>query len=272
MTNEHYVYVYIDPRNLEPIYYGKGQGSRREAHLKAHGESKVKERVRKITADGAKPVIRTIACNLTEEQALLVETALIWQANGRTLNVMPGNFASKFRPQNTFHRELTGFDSHRHVYFFNVGHGPCRTWEWNVKYEYVGAGQGTIFRRAIENLHEGDIVAAYIAKRGYVGVGRVLARAVPARDFRVNGKLLINQIDPGKPRNIAKHFDDDAKCEWMAPVEWIKWVSRSKAHFEKNSGLFASRTVRASLKNQPKTVQFIEDRFGVNLFKLADEQ
>jgi len=26
---DYYVYVYIDPRNLEEFYYGKGQGARR---------------------------------------------------------------------------------------------------------------------------------------------------------------------------------------------------------------------------------------------------
>ena len=33
MRNDYYVYVYIDPRNLKSFYYGKGKGSRKEAHL-----------------------------------------------------------------------------------------------------------------------------------------------------------------------------------------------------------------------------------------------
>ena len=32
--NAYYVYVYIDPRNFEEFYYGKGKGSRKEAHQK----------------------------------------------------------------------------------------------------------------------------------------------------------------------------------------------------------------------------------------------
>jgi hypothetical protein len=31
--NNYYVYVYIDPRNLEEFYYGKGKGSRKTAHI-----------------------------------------------------------------------------------------------------------------------------------------------------------------------------------------------------------------------------------------------
>ena len=32
MSN-YYVYTYIDPRNLEEFYYGKGKGSRKSAHI-----------------------------------------------------------------------------------------------------------------------------------------------------------------------------------------------------------------------------------------------
>lgn len=63
---------------------------------------------------------------------------------------------------------------------------------------------------------------------------------------------------------------DDNKCEWMAGVKWIKNVSRRKAHFKRRIGLFAPKAVRVSLSNQPKTVAFINERFGENLFKLAD--
>jgi hypothetical protein len=30
MKNDYYVYVYIDPRNFEEFYYGKGRGNRKE--------------------------------------------------------------------------------------------------------------------------------------------------------------------------------------------------------------------------------------------------
>jgi hypothetical protein len=56
----------------------------------------------------------------------------------------------------------------------------------------------------------------------------------------------------------------------MAGVKWIKKVARQKAHFKRHIELFAPKAVRASLSNQPKTVAFINERFGGNLFKLAD--
>jgi hypothetical protein len=267
--NDYYVYVYIDPRNFEPFYYGKGRGSRKDSHTEK-GNSRKAKRIAEIRTAGKDPIIKVLASGLTDEQALLVETTLIWQADGRTLNEIAGNFQEKFRPLRSMHLEIPGFDSQRRVFFFNVGDGSCRKWEDNVKYGYVGAGQRKIFRQAIEGLREGDIVAAYLSKhgRGFVGIGRVTARAKPAREFRIGGRRLIDL--PNMPRKIAKNLKNDDKCEWMAAVDWIKWVPRRKAHFERNAGLFIPRGVRASLSKHPETVNFIEKRFKVNLFKLAD--
>jgi uncharacterized protein len=269
--SESYVYVYIDPRNFEPFYYGKGKGSRKEAHSSS-GDSRKAKRIKEIEAVGAKPIIRILARDLTEEQAFLVETAFIWQAEGRTLNEIPGKYVSKFRPYRTLHRQLPGFDSNQRIYFFNVGDGEHRTWEANVKYNYVGAGHGKRFRKEIQGLDEGNIIAAYLSHKGhgYVGVGRVITRAKPAREFRVNGRLLIDLKNI--PEGILDKLGDDDECEWMATVKWIKTVPRYKAHFQKNAKLFVARGVRASLAKQQETVAFINERFGVDLFKLADEE
>lgn len=268
---DYYVYAYIDPRDFEPFYYGKGKGSRKDVHESARSKSKLAKRIRQIKAAGEKPMVRVVARDLTEPEAFLVEAALIWQAQGKTANEASGHHsAEKFRPPLTLHRELPGFDSFRRVYFFNVGDGRCRTWENNVKYNYVGAGQGRSFRKAIEGLREGDTIAAYLSRkgRGFVGVARVRSRAKPAREFRVSGKLLIDR--PGMPEGIESNLGNDDKCEWMAAVEWIKWIPRSRAHFKKNAGLFVPRSVRASLAKHPRTVDFINSCFGLDLFKLAN--
>jgi len=169
------------------------------------------------------------------------------------------------------HLTLPDFDSQRQVYFFNVGESKNRKWENSLKYGYVGAGHGKVYRRAVQGLQEGDIIAAYISKngRGFVGVGRVTETAKPAREFRVNGKLLLDC--PGIPEGLGGHGNDDDLCEWMAPVQWIKTVSREKAHFKKKVKLYVPRLVRASLANHPKTVDFINERFDVDLYKLANE-
>lgn len=76
-AEDYYVCCYIDPRNHEVFYYGKGTGSRSRAHLLDQGKSEKATRIKQIRAAGVEPIIRIIATDLTEDQALLVETALI---------------------------------------------------------------------------------------------------------------------------------------------------------------------------------------------------
>ncbi len=275
---QYYVYVYIDPRNFEPFYYGKGCGSRQFSHLLDTKDSDKTTRINEIRNEGLEPIIRVVAKGLTEDQALLVEKTLIWSSRGLD-NVATGHFKNKFRPPNTLHRRLPDFDYPSQVHYFNVGDGKHRSWEDNVTYSYVGAGQGKAFREAIKGLHPGDILIARLNKVGYVGIGRVMSEATPARDFRVpkfaknesdRGKLL---IDLGLQTAIDDNLDDETLCEYMVAVKWIKAVGRDAGHWKKNAGLFAQRgTTRASLTNQRKTIDFVERCFGVKIEQLANEK
>ena len=69
MQSEFDVYVYIDPRNLEEFYFGKGRGSRKNAHLSDDSDTEKSIRIRAIQKQGLEPIIRVIACNLTEQFA-----------------------------------------------------------------------------------------------------------------------------------------------------------------------------------------------------------
>jgi hypothetical protein len=79
-----YVYVYIDPRNFEAFYYGKGTGSRKNVHLSDQRDSEKVKRIKAIKKEGLEPIIKVIANGLTEKEALLVEKTLIWKL-GRNL-------------------------------------------------------------------------------------------------------------------------------------------------------------------------------------------
>lgn len=68
--NDYYVYVYIDPRNLEEFYYDKGKGSRKKAHLLDVSDSEKSKRIRNIRKAGLEPTIRVIASNLTEQSTM----------------------------------------------------------------------------------------------------------------------------------------------------------------------------------------------------------
>jgi|ERR1035437_727975 hypothetical protein len=278
-SGEHfYVYVYIDPRNFERFYYGKGRGSRQFSHLLDATDSEKTTKINEIRKEGLEPIIRVVAKGLTEEQALLVEKTLIWHSRGLA-NVATGHFSGKFRPPNTLHRKLPDFDYPNQVHYFNVGDGKHRSWEDNVTYCYLGAGQGKAFRDAIRRLHPGDIVVARLNGVGYVGIGRVMSEATPARDFRVpkfatnehdRGKLL---IDLGLKTAIGDNLDDEILCEYMVAVKWINKVGRDTKYWKKNAGLFAQRgTTSASLAHQTRTIDYVQRCFGVDIEQLANEK
>ena len=138
----YYVYVYYDPRNYQMLYVGKGKGSRKNAHRPLKEGSKKEIRLHEIKKAGIKPLIRVVAANLTADQALLVEKTLIWQAGDILTNKSGGHFAENFRPRNTLHLSLPGFDTTGGVFFANVGHWPHREWDDSRKYGFLAAGYG----------------------------------------------------------------------------------------------------------------------------------
>jgi hypothetical protein len=80
-TLKWYVYLYFDPledpHNRRPFYVGKGEGNRAFAHLADTSESEKVKRIAEIRAAGKKPKIEILRYGLTEDQAFLVEAAVI---------------------------------------------------------------------------------------------------------------------------------------------------------------------------------------------------
>ena len=102
-TDAYYVYVYMDPRNYEEFYFGKGKGSRKDAHLSDSSDSEKTKRIAAIHKAGLEPIIRVIARNLSEHDALLVEKTLLWKLGRGLTNVSSGHYSENFRPHNTIH-------------------------------------------------------------------------------------------------------------------------------------------------------------------------
>jgi hypothetical protein len=263
-STQYYVYVYIDPRNFEEFYYGKGVGSRKEAHLSDEADTDKTRRIREIKEAGLSPIIRVVASNLTEHEAFLIEKTLIWKLGKLLTNKSSGYFAEKFRPHNTYHKHLPGFDYQNGIYYVNVGQGAHRAWADCQKYGFLSAGHGPRFRDQIKGLQPGDVVVAYLKNKGYVGVGRVLLPAVPVGEFRSDGSSLRSQ-----PLACPAMFEEEHNldlCEYVVSVKWIKSVSADKAAWKANAHpkLFTSQLVRASLANQQPTLEFVGKAFGVN--------
>jgi hypothetical protein len=260
----YYVYVYIDPRNYEEFYYGKGKDSRKEDHLKDTSDTEKAKRIRAIKNEGLTPIIRVIAKGLSEHDALLVEKTLLWKLGNQLTNISSGHYESNFRPHNTLHKQLNEFDYTTGIYYYNTG-SPWRDWEDYKKYHFISAGNGVRYRDAISSFKEGDIIAAYISGHGYVGIGKIIKTAIPIRDFKIGSELLINQNLNAKDYLIDA-LNSDENCEYVAEVEWLETVKKEQAKWK--SGLFASQQVKASLDNQQPTIRFLEKEFNINLYKL----
>lgn len=261
--NDYYVYVYIDPRNFEEFYYGKGRGNRKDSHRMDSSDSTKVHRIKVIEKEKQKPIIRVIARNLSEDQALLVEKTLLWKFGKSTENVATGHFKDNFRPKDTMHKELLGFDYQNGIYFYNVGEGEHRNWEDYVRYGFISAGQRETFRKAMLGFSAGDMIAAYIPGRGYVGVGKILTKAKRIRDVGIKGKKLLDY--PLKCRNMGDNSESAEKSEYVCLVEWLKTVTRDQAWKYVGRKLFAPRNVRATLDGQDETIEFIRQKSGIDL-------
>ncbi len=221
LASQYYVYVYIDPRNFEEFYYGKGKGSRKFAHLSDDKDSEKTKRINEIKNVGLEPIIKVIAKGLTEQDALLIEKTLIWKLGKNLTNKSSGFFADMFRPHNTFHQELSGFDFKNGIYYVNVGEGPHRCWWDCMEFGFLSAGQDKKWSTPLTKLEPDDIVVAYLKKHGYVGIGKVKEKAIPVKNFKIEGKSLKVSIlnDP----HISENCDND-KTAGLVKVEWITAV------------------------------------------------
>lgn len=264
-SDRYYVYVYIDPRNFEEFYYGKGTGNRKNAHKTDDSDSEKSKRIKAITKEGLEPIIKVIAKDLTESEAFLIEKTLIWKLGRNLTNISSGHFADKFRPHNTYHQNLTGFDFKNGFFYVNVGQGEHRCWNDCRKYGFLSAGQDKKWSDQIRTLEVGDVVVAFLKRHGYVGIGRVKEKAVKVRDFMISHNPL--EKDKLEVPNIFENSEND-KSEYLVKIDWIKSFESKSAKWKIKSGLFAIQLIKASLQNQKTTIEFLEKEFEVNFKEL----
>ena len=148
-------------------------------------------------------------------------------------------------------------------WYFNVGDGETRTWEDNVKYSFICAGQGKWYSDALKRFSIGDHFFAYMKDHGYVGYGKILSEPVMIKDFKVNvnGReeyLLDQQL---KASNPQKNKDDPELSNYAMKVEWIKTFERDNARTY--IGIFANQNVVCKLRDE-QTVEFLKNEFGLS--------
>jgi len=75
---KYYVYLYIDPRNDQIFYVGKGRGNRAFSHLRDQGKSEKNLRIHEIQSDGFQPKIEILVHGLEDEStARKIEASII---------------------------------------------------------------------------------------------------------------------------------------------------------------------------------------------------
>lgn len=268
--SEYYVYMYIDPRNMRPFYYGKGKGNRKLVHKFDRSRDSEKSMIiDDIYLSGDEPIIRVVASRLTQEQALLVEASLIWREGHILSNAIAGQFSDKFRPHNTLNRNVSGFDYSHEIHLLNVGEGPHRNWEANRRIGFLGCGQGNKFRDQILQVNEGDIVVAYLSKAGYVGIGKVYQKAKTIREFLLLHKNLTKEDFLAD--SAFENSENPELSEYCLPIKWIRDLGAKEA-VPRSQIDFHHLGFKASLSGKPMTLKKLEQAFKINFEEILQEE
>lgn len=130
------------------------------------------------------------------------------------------------------------------------GHSPNgRQWEDGLRYGFISAGGAPRFRRAMRRLPLGARVWAYLPRRGYAGVGEVIAEATQfdAKRVRVGEQWvpLARQPLAGKYKPDLDGVDN---AEYAIAVRWINAVPERDAFWRK--GMFAKQPVVCQLSQE----------------------
>lgn len=144
-------------------------------------------------------------------------------------------------------------------WFVNVGEGPHRNWGDNLKYGYIGAGQGPKYSEPLKKLKQGDAIFAYMKGNGYVGYGVVIESAKMLKDFLCDEGTSLLDVPLTAP-NAHENKDDPRLSEWAVRVKWIKTFGPDDARTFK--GIFANQNIVCKLRHA-ETLEFLKRQFGV---------
>jgi hypothetical protein len=102
------------------------------------------------------------------------------------------------------------------------------------------------------------VVAAYVTGKGYVGIGTVTHYAQPIINFQhLRGKEYVLDSLFANANNLNSEF--------AISVKWESIKNKDEACWKRNAGLFSTRLIVCSLKNQGDTIKFLRECFSVNL-------
>lgn len=152
-------------------------------------------------------------------------------------------------------------------YYCSFG-GEYRKWDEAIKYGFISGGGGRFYSQTLRMLSPGDRVWVNIpGGTGYVGVGRVVAAAVPIEQFAVKNdkgeSVPITDVPGLQIAQGMKSTESEEAAEYLVRMRWEKTVPLNQAIKER--GFFGSQHTVARPKDAKwkHTVERLKQRFGI---------
>ena len=143
-------------------------------------------------------------------------------------------------------------------WYVNVEQGEHRSWEDMRRYGFLAAGGGRVYSGPLSKLKLGDPVFAYQPTAGYVGYGIVTSEISPVRDFRFEGKPILEVAleQPG----LAHEADNPDISEYLVGVKWEKTFPSSEG--KKFPRIFSNPNIVCKLRDA-STLRFLQEAFAI---------
>lgn len=151
-------------------------------------------------------------------------------------------------------------------YYVSFGGDERRDWDECVKYGFVSGGGGLWYSNTLLMLEPGARIWVNMPGVGYLGVGTVTGKRVPAEQYLVKDSSGNEVPITTLPVQVAKtpSFKDSPEiAEFVVPVQWIKTVKVADAIKER--GFFGNQNTvaRPVAQKWVHTIERLKQRFDV---------
>jgi len=149
-------------------------------------------------------------------------------------------------------------------YYVSYGVGESRNWDDAKRFGFICGGGKPWYSQTLFMLEPGDRVWVNVPQQGYVGVGMVTGEAVKASEYSVSVDGEEKSIlEAGNAEYHAQYVDDEERCEYFVPVEWLHTRELNQA--VKEVGFFGNQNTvcRPRTTKWDHTVDRLKKVFGI---------
>ncbi len=148
-------------------------------------------------------------------------------------------------------------------FYVSFGDDETRRWSDARQHGYIAAGGGSWYSNTLHQLEPGDRIWVNVPARGYVGVGKVVAKAKPITEFTLPDasgvERPIKEVVPATPSTDRPAEE----LEYYVRVSWIKTLPLEQA--VKELGFFGNQNTvaRPKARKWVHTIERLKQRCGV---------